>query len=179
MKEVCDLTVEEKLTHERFMSLALEEAEKAAELGEVPIGCVIVKENQVIAKGYNLRELENQATAHAEMLAIQLAITQLGRWRLEGCTLYVTLEPCPMCAGAMIMSRVDQVVFGAKDPKGGCVGSLMNLLSDTRFNHQPKVISGVLEVECSQKLKRFFQMLRARNKARKQNMFAENPTHML
>lgn len=149
---------------EHWMRVAIEEAKKASDIGEVPIGAVIVKDNQLIAKAHNLREVDQQAVAHAELLAIQEANHILEKWRLEGATLYVTLEPCPMCAGAIIMSRLDRVVFGAKDPKAGCAGSLMNLLTDQRFNHQAEVVEGVLAEECSQLLKSFFKSLRERNK---------------
>lgn len=154
--------------HEYWMQQALELADQAQALGEVPIGALLVKDGVLLASAYNLREVNHQATAHAELLAIEVANQALGAWRLEGCTLYVTLEPCPMCAGALVLSRVDQVVYGASDPKGGCAGSLMNLLEDSRFNHQPQVIRGVLEAQCSDKLKTFFQGLRKRNKLRKE-----------
>ena len=162
-----ELTEQERDTHEQWMQYALKLADQAAALGEVPIGAVIVKDNRVVAEAYNLRELALEATAHAELLAIQAANQALGAWRLEECTLYVTLEPCPMCAGALIMSRVATVVYGASDPKGGCAGSLMNLLEDARFNHRPTVIQGVCEAECGAKLTQFFQGLRERNKQRK------------
>ncbi|UUX33125.1 tRNA adenosine(34) deaminase TadA [Fundicoccus culcitae] len=149
---------------EFWMRQALEEAAKAGAIGEVPIGAVIVKDNQLIATGHNLREINHAALAHAEMVAIQAANEALGAWRLEGATLYVTLEPCPMCAGAMIMSRVSRVVYGASDPKAGCAGSLMNLLEDERFNHQPELVAGVLADESSQMLKNFFKTLRDRKK---------------
>jgi tRNA(adenine34) deaminase len=152
------------LDHEHFMKLAMEEAKKAEEIGEVPIGAVIVKDGEVIARGYNLRETTNDPTAHAEMIAIREAAACLGGWRLEGCSLYVTLEPCPMCAGAIIQSRIELVVYGAEDPKAGCVGTLMDLLSDTRFNHQAEVISGVLQEECGEILTRFFRSLRQKKK---------------
>jgi tRNA(adenine34) deaminase len=152
------------LDHEHFMKLALEEAKKAEEIGEVPIGAVIVKDGEVIARGYNLRETTGDPTTHAEMIAIREAAARLGGWRLEGCSLYVTLEPCPMCAGAIIQSRIELVVYGADDPKAGCVGTLMDLLSDTRFNHQAEVVSGVLQEECGEILTRFFRSLRRKKK---------------
>ncbi|MBG9981372.1 tRNA adenosine(34) deaminase TadA [Facklamia sp. DSM 111018] len=151
--------------HVKWMQEAIREARKAESLGEVPIGAVIVKDEKVIARGFNVRESQKQATGHAEIQAILQANQHEQAWRLTGATLYVTLEPCPMCAGAIIMSRIDKVVFGAKDPKGGCVGSLMNLLSDDRFNHQPEVITGILEEECSQLMINFFKKLRQRKKA--------------
>lgn len=156
--------------HEKWMTLALEEARIAFGKGEVPIGAVIVKDNVVIARGHNVRELTHQATGHAEIMAINQANQHCNAWRLEGATLYVTLEPCPMCAGAILMSRIQRVVYGASDIKAGCAGTLMNLLTDERFNHQSEVISGVLEQECVNLLQTFFKQLRARNKARKQSL---------
>lgn len=157
------------IDHEYWMELALEEARKAEELEEVPIGAVIVKDNRVVAKAHNLRESHHQATAHAEILAIEAANQALGHWRLSDCTLYVTLEPCAMCSGAIINSRIDQVVYAAEDTKSGCAGSLMNLLEDDRFNHKPELTIGVCQEESSQLLKDFFKKLRAQNKARKKN----------
>lgn len=151
---------EELHEHELYMRAAIEEAKKAAALGEVPIGAVIVRNGEIVGRGYNLRETEKDPTLHAEMIAIRQASAKLGGWRLIGCTLYVTLEPCPMCAGAIVQSRVEQVVYGARDPKAGCAGSLMNLLGDDRFNHQVPVHSGVLAEECGQMLKDFFRGLR-------------------
>jgi len=156
--------------NERYMRLAIEEAKKAERIGEVPIGCVIVKDDQVIASGYNHRETDQQATAHAELIAIENACKKLGNWRLEGCELFVTLEPCPMCAGAIMLSRIEHVVYGANDPKGGCCGTLMNLVQDERFNHVSRLTSGVLEEECGEMLTSFFRDLRAKKKARKQAM---------
>jgi len=152
-----------KMRHEDFMRLALAEAEKAGQLTEVPIGAVIVKDGEVIARAHNLRETSQRPLAHAECLAIESASEALGTWRLSGCTLYVTLEPCPMCAGAILQSRIDTLVFGASDPKAGCAGTLMNLLDDSRFNHQTEVISGILKEACGSKLTRFFRGLRQKN----------------
>jgi len=146
--------------HEYYMGLALAEAVKAESLGEVPIGAVIVKDNEVIASAYNLRETMQQPSAHAELLAIQKASERLGTWRLTDCDLYVTLEPCPMCAGAILQARMNTVIFGASDPKAGCAGTLMNLLQDSRFNHMANVISGVCAEECGAKLTNFFKKLR-------------------
>lgn len=146
-----------------FMKKALDEARLAFEKGEVPIGAVIVKDGEVIASAHNLRETEHSATAHAELLAIQKACEVLGGWRLSGCELYVTLEPCPMCAGAIINSRIDRVVFGSKDEKAGACGSVMNLFA-ADFNHRPKLTVGVLEKECSSILKEFFASLREKKK---------------
>ena len=137
-------------------------------IGEVPIGAIIVKDHQVIARAHNLRETLQQPTAHAEHIVIERASEIVGSWRLEDCTLYVTLEPCVMCAGAIVMSRIPRVVYGATDPKGGCSGSLMNLLEQPQFNHRSSVESGVLEKECSQLLQSFFKQIREQKKALKQ-----------
>jgi len=150
--------------HERFMGMALREAERALENGEVPVGCVIVHEGRVIGKGHNQRETLQDPTAHAEIIAITAAAASLNSWRLENTRLYVTLEPCPMCAGAIILSRIAEVYYGAKDPKAGVCGSLMNLLDDTRFNHQPAVHSGLMEEACGSILTDFFRAIRARGK---------------
>ncbi|MES0857760.1 tRNA adenosine(34) deaminase TadA [Geobacillus sp. G4] len=147
-------------TDEYYMRLAMEEAKKAEQIGEVPIGAVIVQDGRVIARAHNLRETEQRAIAHAEILAIDEACRATGSWRLERATLYVTLEPCAMCAGAIVLSRIERVVFGAFDPKGGCAGTLMNLLQESRFNHQVKVVSGVLADECGSLLSQFFRRLR-------------------
>ncbi|NLU09709.1 MAG: nucleoside deaminase [Tepidanaerobacter acetatoxydans] len=148
-----------------FMRQAIQEAKRAMEIDEVPIGAVVVKADEVIARAHNLRETLQDATAHAELLAIRKACEVLGTWRLQGCTLYVTLEPCPMCAGAVILSRVDRLVFGAKDPKGGACGSLINLPADERFNHRPKISAGIMADECGNILKKFFQDKRMNKKA--------------
>ncbi|MGF6953068.1 tRNA(adenine34) deaminase [Neobacillus sp. B4I6] len=157
----------ERMQDEDFMREAIKEAEKAEELKEVPIGAVIVIEGKVVARAHNLRENEQNAIAHAELLAIDQACKELRSWRLEEAVLYVTLEPCPMCAGAIMLSRVKRVVYGAADPKGGCAGTLMNLLEDERFNHQSEVIGGVLEKECGQILSDFFRKIRERKKLEK------------
>ncbi|GAB1533514.1 MULTISPECIES: tRNA adenosine(34) deaminase TadA [Brevibacillus] len=146
--------------HDYYMKQAMEEARKAAAIGEVPIGAVIVRDGEIVGRGYNLRETQKDPTLHAELIAIREASERLGGWRLIGCTLYVTLEPCPMCAGAIVQSRIEQVVYGARDPKAGCAGTLMNLLAEPRFNHQVPVIEGVLAEECGQMLKDFFRGLR-------------------
>lgn len=142
------------------MLLAINEAKKAFKKKEVPIGAIIVKDNEVIAKAHNLRESSKNAISHAEILAIEKACKSLKGWRLTGCTLYVTIEPCSMCAGAILQSRIDKVVIGAMDPKAGACGSLLNLLNNSKFNHQSEVITGVLEEECSQLMKDFFKSLR-------------------
>ena len=139
-------------TDERFMREALAEAARAAELGEVPIGAVVVYDGQVIARAHNLREHDEDPSAHAEFSAMLAAARALGRWRLTGCTVYVTLEPCPMCAGLMVNARVDRCVYGARDPKGGAVGTLYDLSCDSRLNHAFAVRSGVLEEECAAQL---------------------------
>jgi len=138
----------------------MEEAKKAEQIGEVPIGAIIVQDGRIIARAHNLRETEQRAIAHAEILAIDEACRATGSWRLERATLYVTLEPCAMCAGAIVLSRIERVVFGASDPKGGCAGTLMNLLQESRFNHQVDVTSGVLASECGSLLSDFFRRLR-------------------
>jgi tRNA(adenine34) deaminase len=157
---------------EYYMRLAIEEAKKAEQIGEVPIGAVIVHNDEVIAKAHNLRERDQRAIAHAELLAIDEACQKLGTWRLENTTLYVTLEPCAMCAGAIVLSRIERVVFGASDPKGGCAGTLMNLLQEKRFNHQAEVIGGILEQECSELLSRFFRQLREKKKQQKRGLLS-------
>lgn len=150
--------------HQFYMEIAIEEAKKAGNIGEVPIGAIIVKNNEIIARAHNLRESEQDPTAHAEHIAIQRAASVLGSWRLEGCSLYVTLEPCVMCAGSIVMSRIPSVIYGAKDPKGGCAGSLMNLLQEERFNHRATVEFGILEEACSQLLTTFFRNIRKNKK---------------
>ncbi|MDX1806025.1 MAG: tRNA adenosine(34) deaminase TadA [Paenisporosarcina sp.] len=150
-----------------YMLEALVEAEKAEILGEVPIGAVIVYQNEIIARAHNLRETTQNATTHAELLAIQQACAKIGSWRLEDMTLYVTLEPCPMCAGAILQSRIPRVVYGARDVKAGCVDSLYRLLNDARFNHECEVTEGILADECGGILTRFFRNLREQKKNRK------------
>ena len=154
-------------TDEYYMKIAIEEAQKAEQLGEVPIGAVIVKNHQIIARAHNLRETMQQPTAHAEHLAIERAAEVLGSWRLEDCTLFVTLEPCVMCAGTIVMSRIPSIKYGAADPKGGCSGSLMNLLNQPNFNHRAQVESGLLEAECGNLLRKFFKNLREKKKSDK------------
>jgi len=157
-----------------FMKQALEEAQQAALLGEVPIGAVLVYEGKIIARAHNLRETTQNATTHAELLVIQEACKKIGSWRLEDTTLYVTLEPCPMCAGAILQSRVPRVVYGARDQKAGCVDSLYHLLNDERFNHACDVTEGILAEECGQILTDFFKALRDRKKAEKKARLASN-----
>ena len=158
-----DLQAKEKAQlklDERFMRAALAQAKKAEALDEVPIGCVIVKDNTIIARGYNRRNTDRNTLSHAEMNAIRKASRKLGDWRLEGCTIYITLEPCQMCSGAIVQSRIDRCVIGAMNPKAGCAGSVLNLLQVARFNHQVELTSGVLGDICGSMLSRFFKELR-------------------
>ncbi len=153
--------------HENWMEHALAFARKAAELDEVPVGAVFVYENRIVASAHNERESGRDPTAHAEILALKRASQALGRWRLSGGTLYVTLEPCPMCAGALVNARVDRLVYGASDPKAGAVGSLYNIVQDERLNHQIEVVGGVSKEECAELLTAFFREKRARAKLAK------------
>ena len=146
-------------TDERYMKEAVRQAKKASALGEVPIGCVIVYEDKIIARGYNRRMVDQNVLSHAEIIAIRKACKKMGDWRLENCTLYVTLEPCPMCAGAIVNARIPAVYYGAKDDKAGCCGSVLNLFEE-RFNHHPRIYGRVLEAECAALLQEFFQSLR-------------------
>lgn len=150
--------------HEKYMKEAIAQAKKAAKIEEVPIGCVIVKDDKIIARGYNQRNKRGSTLAHAEILAIKKASKVTGDWRLEGCTLYVTLEPCQMCAGAIVQARIPNVVIGCMNAKAGCAGSIINLLSMKQFNHQVNVTKGVMEEECSKMMKEFFADLRKRKK---------------
>lgn len=150
---------------QKFMVAALAEARQAAILNEVPIGAVVVKDNQIIGRGHNMREHFQDVTYHAEMLAIMEACERLHSWRLEDCDLYVTLEPCIMCSGAIINARIANLYYGAADPKAGVVDSLYHLLADSRLNHQVRVESGIMQAECSQVLKDFFRAIRRRKKA--------------
>ncbi len=158
---------------EKYMKEALKEAKKAYRLGEVPIGCVIVYEGKIIGRGYNRRNTDKTTLAHAEISAIKKASKIIKDWRLEGCTLYVTLEPCQMCSGAIIQARIDRVVMGSMNPKAGCGGSLLNILENESFNHQALVTRGILEDECSEILTKFFKELRVRNKIEKAMKRAE------
>ena len=153
-----------KNMHEKYMRAALRQAEKALLIGEVPIGCVIVREGKIIARGYNRRNTDKSTLAHAELTAIRRAAKKTGDWRLEDCVLYVTLEPCQMCSGAIVQARIPQAVIGCMNPKAGCAGSILNLLQMPEFNHQVLIERGILEAECSAILKRFFKDLRVRNK---------------
>ena len=149
---------------QKYMKLALEQAELAAQIGEVPIGAVVVCDGEVVAVAHNRREIDNDPSAHAEFLAMQKASKKLGRLRLSGCTVYVTLEPCLMCAGLMVNARIDRCVFGASDPKGGATGTLFDVSSDSRLNHEFAVLGGVLAEEASAQLKAFFKERRQVNK---------------
>lgn len=153
--------------HEYYMRMALREAKKAYKLGEVPIGCVIVYQDKIIGRGYNRRNTDKNTLAHAEITAIKKASKVMGDWRLEDCTLYVTLEPCQMCSGAIVQARIPNVVMGCMNPKAGCAGSILNILDMPQFNHQVHTLSGVLEEECSQMLTTFFKELRLKNKSTK------------
>ena len=144
------------------MKEAIRQAKKAWKIEEVPIGCVIVYQGKIIGRGYNRRTTDKNPLAHAEISAIKKASKVMGDWRLEGCTMYVTLEPCQMCAGALVQSRIDEVVIGSMNPKAGCAGSVMNLLQEPGFNHQVELEKGILEEECSTMLKEFFKALRKR-----------------
>lgn len=157
-----------KSVEEKYMKEALKQAKRAYALGEVPIGCVIVHEGKIIGRGYNRRNTDKNTLAHAEITAINKASKVIGDWRLEECTLYVTLEPCQMCAGAIVQARIPEVVMGCMNPKAGCAGSILNILEMPQFNHQVKVTRGILEAECSQMLKTFFEELRIRNKQEKE-----------
>lgn len=152
--------IEQQKTDQYFMKKALEQAKKAAALNEVPIGCVIVKDNQIIARGYNRRNTDKSTLSHAEITAIKKATKKLNDWRLEGCTLYVTLEPCQMCAGAIVQARIDRVVMGSMNQKAGCAGSVLNILQMKEFNHQVEITKDVMKEECSELLKAFFKRLR-------------------
>ena len=155
-------------TEEKYMKEAIRQAKKAAALNEVPIGCLIVYESMIIARGYNRRIVDKNVLAHAEIAAIRKACRKIGDWRLEGCTMYVTLEPCPMCAGAIIQARIPKVVMGCMNPKAGCAGSVLDMLHQPGFNHQVETEAGLLGEECSGLLKNFFKALRqARELSRK------------
>ena len=166
MKNI-ELSEEEKKDI-KYMRAAIAQAKKAYKLGEVPIGCVIVYEDKIIGRGYNRRNTDNTPLAHAEITAIKKAGKYMKDWRLEGCKLYVTLEPCQMCSGAIVQARIPEVIMAAENPKAGCAGSVMDILNNPEFNHQVLVKKGVLKEECSEMLKNFFVELRVRNKAEKE-----------
>ena len=149
---------------EKYMKEAIRQAKKAAALGEVPIGCIIVYEEKIIARGYNRRIIDKNVLSHAEIIAIKKACKKMGDWRLEGCTMYVTMEPCPMCAGAIVQARIPSVVIGCMNPTAGCAGSVLDMLHEDGFNHQVETQTGVLGEECSQMLKSFFKELRKKGR---------------
>ena len=151
------------------MKEALKQAKKALEIGEVPIGCVIVRNGEIIGRGYNKRRKEGSVLGHAEIIAIKRACKKLGDWRMDDCDMYVTLEPCPMCAGAIVQARIRKVYMGAMNPKAGCAGSVMNILDEPGFNHQSEIVSGVLGEECSEILTAFFKKMREESKAKKKS----------
>ena len=157
----------------KYMKEAIRQAEKAAKLGEVPIGCVIVYEGRIIARGYNRRNTDKSTLAHAEIAAIRKAGKVIGDWRLEGCTMYVTLEPCPMCAGAIVQARIPNVVIGCMNPKAGCAGSVLDMLHEEGFNHQVETKINVCREECSGMLSQFFKDLRKKRLAEKEQQTAE------
>lgn len=157
------------MNDEKYMKEAIKQARKAEKLGEVPIGCVIVHQEKIIGRGYNRRKTDKNTLSHAELNAIRKASKVMGDWRLEDCTLYVTLEPCQMCSGAIVQARIPRVVMGCMNPKAGCAGSILNLLQVPRFNHQAEITAGVLEEECSRLLTDFFAGLRKRLKTEKKS----------
>ena len=161
---------------EKYMKEAIRQAKKARVLEEVPIGCVIVSDGKIIARGYNRRNTDKNTLSHAELNAIRKASKKLGDWRLEECTLYVTLEPCQMCAGAIVQSRIPRVVVGCMNPKAGCTGSILNLLDIQAFNHQADLTTGVLEEECSQLMKQFFRELREARKMKQKSGVTDSVT---
>lgn len=167
-----DVRSEQEQADEKYMKEAIRQARKAYELHETPIGCVIVHEGKIIGRGYNRRNTDKNPLAHAEITAIRKASRKIGDWRLEECTLYVTLEPCQMCAGAIVQARIPRVVVGCMNPKAGCAGSILNLLQIPQFNHQSELVTGIMEEECSSMMKTFFRELREKKKAdqRKKNI---------
>ena len=166
MEEMINQTIEAK-PDTFYMKEAIRQAKKAYKIKEVPIGCVIVQGDKIIARGYNKRNTKKNTLAHAELLAINKASKAIGDWRLEDCTMYITLEPCQMCAGAIVQSRMKRVVIGSMNPKAGCAGSIINLLEMKEFNHQVELEIGVLEKECTELLKQFFRQLREEKKQKK------------
>jgi tRNA(adenine34) deaminase len=155
------------MTDEKYMKEALKQAKRAYQFGEVPIGCVIVYQDKIIGRGYNRRKTNKTTLAHAELTAINKASKSMGDWRLEDCTIYITLEPCQMCSGAIVQARIKRAVIGTMNPKAGCSGSILNLLQMEEFNHQVDITTGVLKEECSEILQKFFKELRIRNKLEK------------
>lgn len=172
-QSVEELQAAQQKQHEKFMREAIRQAKKAYALEEVPIGCVIVHEGKIIARGYNRRNTDKNTLSHAEIIAIRKAAKKLGDWRLEECTMYITLEPCQMCAGAMMQARLTHAVIGSMNPKAGCAGSVLNILEMDGFNHKVQVERGVLEEECSQMLSQFFKELREKKKMLKKSEVKE------
>ena len=168
-EEISEIKQEPSVSPEdmRYMKEAIRQAKKAAALGDVPIGCVIVYQDKIIGRGYNRRMADKTVLAHAEILAMKKACKKMGDWRLEDCTMYVTLEPCPMCAGAIVQARIPRVVIGCMNPKAGCAGSVLDMLHEDGFNHQAEVETGVLGEECSRMMKDFFKELREEGKRKK------------
>lgn len=162
--KTASMTEDERIREEKFMREAIRQAKKAEQIDEVPIGCVIVYKDKIIARGYNRRNIDKNTLSHAELNAIKKASKKLGDWRLDDCEMYVTLEPCQMCAGAIVQSRIKKVYIGCMNAKAGCAGSVLNLLQVERFNHQAEIIKGVLEEECSEMLTEFFRRLRQTKK---------------
>ena len=155
---------------EKYMKEAIRQAKKAYAIGEVPIGCVIVYQDKIVGRGYNRRMTDKNSLSHAELNAIRKASGKLGDWRLDDCEMFITLEPCQMCSGAIVQSRIRKVYIGSMNPKAGCAGSILNLLQVPQFNHQVEVEKGILEEECSQMLKQFFRELREKNKEKKNDV---------
>ncbi len=168
--------MDETAPQEKYMKEAIRQARKASAIGEVPIGCVIEYQGKIIGRGYNRRMVDKTVLAHAEIIAIRKACKAIGDWRLEGCTIYITLEPCPMCAGAIIQARIPTVVIGSMNPKAGCAGSVINLLDEDGFNHQAKIHIGMLQEECSQMLSGFFRELRKKKANKKQESTSMEPS---
>lgn len=165
--QVNELEIDQKKIDEKYMKAAIKQAQKAYALEETPIGCVIVHKDKIIGRGYNRRNTDKNPLAHAEIAAIKKASKKIGDWRLEECTMYVTLEPCQMCSGAIVQSRIERVVVGCMNPKAGCAGSILNLLDVREFNHQVELTTGILEEECSMLMKNFFRELREKKKKAK------------
>lgn len=166
--------MDDREIHEKYMKQAIKQAKKAGAIDEVPIGCVIVYQDKIIARGYNRRNIDKNTLAHAELQAIRKASKKLGDWRLEDCTMYITLEPCQMCAGAIVQARIKRVVIGSMNQKAGCAGSILNLLQVKEFNHQVETIYSVMEEECSLMLKEFFKNLRKKKQEEKLRKMGES-----
>jgi tRNA(adenine34) deaminase len=168
------MKMSEEEKHIKYMKLAIKEARKASAIDEVPIGAILVYQDKIIGRGYNQRNKKKNTLAHAELIAIDKGSKKLGDWRLEACTLYITLEPCPMCAGAIVQARVDTVVIGTRNPKAGCAGSVLNILQEPGFNHQVKLIDHILQEECQSMMVTFFKELREKKKKNKYDLRIED-----